>query len=357
MDKIIVFGRGKYLRRRYEQISKMYEIECFIDNSVDEMEYDSVYGKKIYHPSKIKELPSLPIVCMTLRFVGMWKQLLLEGVDPARIKFGICIPGDKLCSYIDLENETIYATKDYLVYSSKLYGMYTFQTEREYDEIREKLYKLSNPASDAVVKLPTKPISRCFGGERGKAVDRYYVERFINANKVDITGDVMEIAEPLYTEMFGGNRVKNSIILHVKGWGSNAIKGNFETGEGLRENWVDCLICTQTMQYIFDLNTAAMNIFKILKPGGVALITVPGIKSISLYDDENWGDRWSFTTKSMRQLFEKYFSADNIWVSSWGNVKTTTAYLYGLCQEDLTEEDFSYNDPQFPFLITVRLKK
>lgn len=108
--------------------------------------------------------------------------------------------------------------------------------------------------------------------ERGKAVDRVYIEKFLEANLEDIRGTVMEIESDDYIKQFGGNRVTEEIILHVKGWGGkNVLKGNFETGEGLKEDMVDCLICTQTLQYIYDLRSAAHNICKILKTrwGGV----------------------------------------------------------------------------------------
>lgn len=59
----------------------------------------------------------------------------------------------------------------------------------------------------------------------------------------------------------------------------------------------------------------------------------------------------------MSQLLEKYFQKEKIDIKTYGNVKIATAFLYGLCQEDLDENDFSYNDKQFPVIITATVKK
>jgi len=69
------------------------------------------------------------------------------------------------------------------------------------------------------------------GAECGKPVDRYYIEEFLKSHKELICGKVMEIAENTYTWRYGGDNVRESLILHVEGWGKDAIKGNLETGE------------------------------------------------------------------------------------------------------------------------------
>ena len=167
----------------------------------------------------------------------------------------------------------------------------------------------------------------------------------------------MEVANNNYTIKFGKDNVTKSIICHVMGWGKDAIKVNFETGEGVRDEMTDCLICTQTLQYIFDLKTAMENIYRMLKPGGVALITVPGIKPLCEYDNNQWGEHWSFTEKSMDKLCSLVCSKENYEVKQYGNVKSATAYLYGVCLEDIDEEELEVSDSQFPFIISARIRK
>ncbi len=225
-----------------------------------------------------------------------------------------------------------------------------------YQLIREKLYEI-NPAIRTLADLPAEPVSRDFGTGRGKAIDRFYIEKFLERNRSDIKGDVLEIADNEYTLKYGGNRVSTSYILHVNGWGKNAIKGNLETGEGLAGKKFDSLIITQTLMFIYDLNSAAANIYKIMKENGVALITVAGISQISRYDADNWGSYWGFHEDSLRKLFTPLFGKENVEICTYGNVKTATAMLYGLCYEELREEDFLAQDRDYPLILTVRLKK
>src|SRR6266540_4291530 len=49
----------------------------------------------------------------------------------------------------------------------------------------------------------TAPISRTWGMDRGKAIDRRYIEAFLQANRERIRGQVVEIAEAKYVRMFG----------------------------------------------------------------------------------------------------------------------------------------------------------
>ena len=63
----------------------------------------------------------------------------------------------------------------------------------------------------------TAPISRKFGVDRGLPVDRFYIERFLEAEADSIRGQVLEIGEDTYTRRFGGQRVTGNDVLHVTG--------------------------------------------------------------------------------------------------------------------------------------------
>lgn len=208
-----------------------------------------------------------------------------------------------------------------------------------------------------IADLPSEPISRVFGLDRGKAIDRVYIEDFLEAHKMDIHGRVLEIAENTYTLQYGEQRVKESCILHVNGTGENAIKGNLETGEGLNENSFDSMIITQTLMFLLDVNSAVGNIYRALKQGGTALITVAGISQVSRYDDDRWGHYFGFYETGIRKLCCQVFGEKNVEIKCYGNVKTAAAMLYGLCSEDLQPEDFKTCDQDYPVIIGIVLRK
>src|SRR5689334_2088523 len=60
------------------------------------------------------------------------------------------------------------------------------------------------------------PISRDWGFDRGRPIDRYYIERFLEANANHIQGRVLEIGDNSYTRRFGGERVTISDVLHIE---------------------------------------------------------------------------------------------------------------------------------------------
>lgn len=209
----------------------------------------------------------------------------------------------------------------------------------------------------AIVELPTEPISRVFGLDRGKAIDRVYIEKFLEKYKEHIRGNVLEIAENTYTLRYGEDRVKESCILHVNGVGKNAIKGNLETGEGMGDNSFDSMIITQTLMFLADAGSAVSHIYRALKQGGTALLTVAGISQVSRYDDDRWGHYIGFYETGIRKLCAQIFGEENVGIEVYGNVKTATAMLYGLCSEDLHLSDFEVHDRDYPVIIGISLYK
>ncbi len=98
---------------------------------------------------------------------------------------------------------------------------------------------------------------------------------------------------------------------------------------------------------------AASTIRRLCSNGGTALLTLPGISQVSRYYMERWRDYWGFTALSARRLFGNAFGADNIEVVAYGNVLTAVALLHGIAAEELTEEELSSFDPDYPVIIGV----
>lgn len=202
-----------------------------------------------------------------------------------------------------------------------------------------------------------KPVSRLFGFDRGEPVDRYYIRKALSRYSNDVRGQVLEIGEARYTNELGGESVKRVEILHAEADNAAAtMVGDLSTGEGIPEDVFDCIILTQTLNVIYDVKSAIMNVYKALKPGGVVLATFPGITQISRYDMDRWGDYWRFTSLSARRLFEDVFG-DDVHVEAFGNVSVATAFLYGFCAEELTQKELDYIDPDYEVLLAVRARK
>jgi glycosyltransferase involved in cell wall biosynthesis len=202
------------------------------------------------------------------------------------------------------------------------------------------------------------PISRVFGWDRGSPVDRYYIEQFLAAHASDIRGRVLEIGDRDYTLKFGGARVTQSDVLHTRPGNSKAtLIGDLSTGEGVPEEAFDCIILTQVLPFIYDFQAAIANIVRALKPGGVLLVTLPGISQISRYDAERWGDFWRFTSLSVRRLFAEHFEPEHVKIQVYGNVLAAIAFLQGLAAHELRPDELDYADPDYEMIIALRAAK
>jgi SAM-dependent methyltransferase len=200
-----------------------------------------------------------------------------------------------------------------------------------------------------------EPISRDWGFERGTVIDRYYIDRFMERHADDVRGRGLEVGTNALTRRYGSSRVERQDVLHVADSGPPVtVVGDLSTGIGIPVDSFDCVIATQTLNFIYDVPAAVRTLHAILRPGGVALVTVPGITKISRYDMDRWGQFWSFTSRSARQLFEEAFRADHLTVEVAGIVLAATAFLQGLAAEELSPEELDLVDPEFETLIAVR---
>ncbi len=203
------------------------------------------------------------------------------------------------------------------------------------------------------------PIRRDFGWQSGRPIDRYYTEdRFLPAHQADIRGRVLEIGDDRYTRQFGGERVTTSDILHVNpGMDGTTIQADLTDAKHIPSNSYDCAILTFTLQFIFDVPAALTTLERILCPGGVLLVIVPGISQIARYDMDNWGEFWRFTSLSARRLFEQVFRAEDITVTTYGNVLASLASLHGLHSTELTTAELDHWDRDYELVIGIRAVK
>lgn len=203
----------------------------------------------------------------------------------------------------------------------------------------------------------TTPFDQEFGYGRGEPVDRYYVEAFLEANAADIQGRVLEIGDSSYTMRFGGKRVTQADVLNrYEGHPATTFVGDLSEGAGMPSDAFDCIVLTQTLHLLFDMPAAIATLHRVLRPGGVLLVTVPWISQI---DPGEWGDdwMWSISQKALERLLTGPFHKENTRIGSYGNVLSATAFLYGLAQHELSRAELDVHDSHRPVLVAGRAMK
>jgi SAM-dependent methyltransferase len=203
-----------------------------------------------------------------------------------------------------------------------------------------------------------EPLTRSFGYDRGRPIDRYYINKFLTRYASDIQGHVVEIGDDRYTKKFGGARVTHSDVLDQDHPDSSpTIIADLANTDHVPSNSFDCIIIIQTLQFIYDVHAVVRTLHRILKPGGVVLASLPSLSPICRYDMDRWGDYWRFTSAAVQRLFEDIFDSGNIAVEAYGNVLVSMAFLQGMAAEDLKTEELDYKDRDYEALITVRAVK
>jgi len=201
------------------------------------------------------------------------------------------------------------------------------------------------------------PVSPIFGLDRGTPIDRYYIEKFLKASSGYIAGQVLEVGSSHYSKRFGRSGITCEVLHASEDNPAATVVGDLTDRTTLPGNITDCFICTQTLNFIFDVGSAVAGIHHILKPGGVLLATVAGISQISRYDMERWGDYWRFTTASLQKLFEPVFPSA-VEIGIHGNSLAACAFLQGLAVEDLPNPVLlDQTDPDYQLLLTIIARK
>lgn len=203
------------------------------------------------------------------------------------------------------------------------------QTKMKLMEWARPVVRTAKPA----VQLPAKPLSSHWGFDRGTPVARYFIDRFMEANRSDITGVALEIKSPLYIDQLGSG-IEHTDILDIDSANTCAnIIADLATADNVASDRYDCVLVNETLQFVYDLHGAVGHLHRMLKPGGALLVTVP---CTAQRDRELAGvEYWRFTDVLCERLFAERFGAGNVHVETYGNYNTCVAGLTGLAIDEI----------------------
>ncbi len=203
-----------------------------------------------------------------------------------------------------------------------------------------------------------KPVSAIFGIDRGQVIDRYYIEAFLRQNAVDITGRCLELGDPYYIKKFGHSVTQADVLHYVEGNPEATIVGDLTDAPHIPDNSFDCIIFTQTIQMIYEPRAAFRTLHRILKPGGVALVTSAGIAKIGRrLGRDPWGEYWHFTAQSLERMAREFWTPEGTSITTYGNVMSACCYLQGLAAEELMPEHLDTRDEDYEVIVAARLRK
>lgn len=228
--------------------------------------------------------------------------------------------------------------------------------------MKEKLILLAKYVRAFIVRLLLKPkskyklypISSIYGFDRGKPIDRYYIEQFLEKSKAKIRGSVLEVTDNKYTREFGGKRVEQSDVLDINNKNKIAnIISDLRNLSEIKDNSYDAIILTHVIGLIDDFDSVVLEIYRVLKPGGSVIVTAAAYNMVS----ELTQNYWRFTEASLKYIFLKQFKKAKLQVDSYGNVLIAQAFLVGMALEDVNKRDLEFVDKRYPVVISLIAQK
>jgi SAM-dependent methyltransferase len=230
--------------------------------------------------------------------------------------------------------------------------------------LRDRVNRLRAVHREAVAHKPkdlgdlrrTSPFST-WGAERGGSIPRAYIGEFLGEHEADIHGRVLEIASDRYASLFGAG-VERVDVLDIREDNEQAtFIANFADAPEVPDAAFDCVLVTQVLSWIYDVDAGFRTAYRILAPDGVMLATTPGLARLAPVEKELFGEWWHFTAMSAKRVAGEIFGEGNVEVRTYGNVLAAAASLFGLGQDDITPAELAINDPAFEVVVAIRAVK
>ena len=198
------------------------------------------------------------------------------------------------------------------------------------------------------------PISPIFAIDRGLPIERYYIERFLDEHRADIRGRALEFGDTAYLDKFGGEQVERKDVFSFVPSPAATIVGDLAGDAPLPDGRFDCIVCTQTVQMIYDIRSAIRGLHAMLRPGGVLLLTSHGTSKIGRHlDTDGWAEYWHISQQAARSLFAENFDGVAE-VRGYGNVLAAMCALHGLAAGELERRELDLADRNFDVIVAVR---
>jgi SAM-dependent methyltransferase len=196
-------------------------------------------------------------------------------------------------------------------------------------------------------ELPAQPVSDFYGFDRGTPVDRVYIEHFIDANAHLIRGGVLEVRDDRYCARHP-ERILRTSVVDIAATNPRAdLIADLTLPGSLPEASYDCVILTQTLQYLGAPAAALRNCHQALRPGGSLLISCPAVGRLCV--SRPGDDLWRFTPPGLDRLLRVNW-AGPFTVTGYGNLRTCLATLVGEAAEELGPAETWAHDPRFPLV-------
>ena len=145
-----------------------------------------------------------------------------------------------------------------------------------------------------------------------KTYHRHILEKFLKKHAHLIGGTVLDIGSKnrRYDSWFSGTITAVDL---EPNFAANVLYGDVEEGLNFSDQSFESIICLEVFEYLENYQKAISEIYRLLKPGGGAFISIP-----FMYHEH--GDKMRFTKNFLSKQFSQFSSAK---IENIGNAYTT----------------------------------
>lgn len=195
------------------------------------------------------------------------------------------------------------------------------------------------------------PICQAFGLTRGKPVDRYYLNKFIQEIKPQIAGKILEIGGIAKDKDFYEVNLGSSYqIMNIEPGSGIDIVGDAHNVSIIKPESFDSIISFNVLEHCYAPWQVVENIYTWLKPGGKCFVMVPS--AVRLHATPM--DYWRPLPDAFAWMFRN-FSQQKLYV--YGSPITVIASYHGIATEELTTEELEAFHPDFPVATCIVAQK
>jgi SAM-dependent methyltransferase len=199
----------------------------------------------------------------------------------------------------------------------------------------------------------TSPFSNEYGFDRGTPIDRYYLHRFLQQHRTEITGNVLEVQGSGYTRQFGQGVMRADSFDINPRFQPTYVCDLAKAESILPSNRYDCCLLPNTLQHLRELEACLRNALRVGKPGGVILASSAVFEPLI----SDGADYWRLSSMGWEEITARVWAGCEVKIEAHGNCLAVLAAMLGLASEELTPEELDLQSWRYPVLVTFSCRK
>ena len=196
------------------------------------------------------------------------------------------------------------------------------------------------------------PFCHEFGKGRGGSLSRYYVNRFIQKYAPEVRGRVLEFGGKDYECFFDSKKISSYDVFDIEKTEACTIAADLQDCPQIPGGSFDAIICTQVLEHIYFTDKAMSELYRLLAPSGVLLLTVPFHGFIHASPQ----DFWRFSPEAFKRMIAKYRYREAVF-QTFGNVYVAAMYNLGLGMADVRPAMLELKEDRDPLTLTCFARK